>query len=410
MYKRIAIILVFIMLLQVSMVNAAANNQSQGNINPLAEEKIKQGTTLANQGKLEDALICFDEAIKIDSKDFYPYYLKALVLMDLSRKDDAIQALGKSIEMDNNSVRPIGVIEFANANPRFDAIRDSIVFKRNNTVGNTVGNINNFGFAAEQNGWIYYYNRENGGITRVNSKDTKIRIKEGNAWYINVVGGWVYYSEIAGALKKIRADGSEIVTLDEDGASGVCVVNDLIYYVGGGYGKECIYKMKTDGSSKTVICKDYARNLNIIGNTIYYANQNDKYKVYKVGIDGTGRTKLNEDSTNCLTVIDNRIYYVNTKDYCVYSTDLNGKNRVRINSIKTLFMNINNGWIYFTNFNDNGRLYKIKTDGTGLTKLNNSDSGQFSVVGDWIYYSNSDDKDSNFYRVKKDGTGESLVN
>lgn len=410
MYKRIALILVFLLLFQLGLVYADTSGQSQGDIKSQIDYNLKIGVSFIQLGKFDEAIKYFDESIRTVGSNCYAYYYKAIALMALGKKTEAAEALIKSVEADRNSAKPIGVIEYANAEPIFDAIRDCEVFKNNNTVGNTVGNLNNEGFAATQNGWIYYYNRENGGITRIDEKGSKIRLKNGNAWYINVVEGWVYFSEIVGSFNKIKTDGSREVILDEIGASYINVIGDWIYYTGGGYGKKCIYRMKTDGSSKTIVCKDDAVDLNIIGSTIYYANQKDNNKVYKVGIDGKGRVKINDDNTNCITVVDNRIFYVNTKDYCVYSTDLNGKNKIKVNNIKTLFMNINDGWIYFSNMNDMDKLYKIKPDGTGLTKLNDNKSGQFSIVGDWIYYTNGDDSNNNIFRIKKDGTNNTLVN
>jgi hypothetical protein len=66
-------------------------------------------------------------------------------------------------------------------------------------------------------------------------------------------------------------------------------------------------------------------------------------------------------------------------------------------------------WIYYNQSNLNPGLYKIKTDGTGKTKLSNNGAKSINVVGDWIYYSNGNDK-LKIYKIKTDGTGESKLN
>ena len=48
-------------------------------------------------------------------------------------------------------------------------------------------------------------------------------------------------------------------------------------------------------------------------------------------------------------------------------------------------------------------LYKIKTDGTGRTKIDNFNSNrrEINIVGDWIFYNNY----SQLFKIKTDGTG-----
>lgn len=57
-------------------------------------------------------------------------------------------------------------------------------------------------------------------------------------------------------------------------------------------------------------------------------------------------------------------------------------------------------WIYFSNTNASEKLYKMKTDGTGKTKLSDDRSHNINVVGDWVYYST----DKTIYKIKTDGT------
>jgi len=61
-------------------------------------------------------------------------------------------------------------------------------------------------------------------------------------------------------------------------------------------------------------------------------------------------------------------------------------------------------WIYYSNGDDDYKLYKIKTDGTGNIKLSDNNSLSIKVAGDWIYYTNSDDN-KKMYKTKTDGTG-----
>ena len=65
-------------------------------------------------------------------------------------------------------------------------------------------------------------------------------------------------------------------------------------------------------------------------------------------------------------------------------------------------------WVYYRNSNDNGSLYKIRTDGTEKTKLNSDDTLFINVIDDWVYYRNG--KNDSIYKVKTDGTNNILLN
>jgi len=99
--------------------------------------------------------------------------------------------------------------------------------------------------------------------------------------------------------------------------------------------------------------------------------------IYKVRKDGTQSTKL-------------------------LSVDkINGRTAMAIN------LNVLGEWIYYTvTYMDfelsphTEGIYKMKTDGTGQTKLSSDDVTQIVVIGEWIYYCIND----GFYKMKTDGT------
>ena len=77
-------------------------------------------------------------------------------------------------------------------------------------------------------------------------------------------------------------------------------------------------------------------------------------------------------------------------------------------------------WLYYRNTSYKYKLYKIRTDGSDKTKLNDDDSKYINVVGDWVYYSNcnwSEEKTryryNNYfytlYKIRTDGTGKQKV-
>jgi len=83
---------------------------------------------------------------------------------------------------------------------------------------------------------------------------------------------------------------------------------------------------------------------------------------------------------------------------------------------------IQGDWIYYVNDTDGGSIYKIRTDGSGRTKLNDDNSRNLNVVGDWIYYSNKEgegypravmlnpDYNYHLYKIRTDGSGRTRLN
>jgi len=59
-------------------------------------------------------------------------------------------------------------------------------------------------------------------------------------------------------------------------------------------------------------------------------------------------------------------------------------------------------WIYYGKLDDNAKIYKVKTDGSGKEKINDDMSLFISIAGNWIYYDNLDDHKA--YRIKTDGS------
>jgi len=57
-------------------------------------------------------------------------------------------------------------------------------------------------------------------------------------------------------------------------------------------------------------------------------------------------------------------------------------------------------WIYYSNEADGGKLYKSRTDGTGITKLRDERPAFINVVGDWVYYTGR----GGIHKVRTDGT------
>ncbi|EEG77266.1 M56 family metallopeptidase [Dethiobacter alkaliphilus] len=75
------------------------------------------------------------------------------------------------------------------------------------------------------------------------------------------------------------------------------------------------------------------------------------------------------------------------------------------------------GWIYYSNPQDEGRLYKKRTDGSEDTRLSNNSAMDINVVENWVYYNHSLNRNretrsmgGSVYRVRTDGSEEVRLN
>lgn len=69
---------------------------------------------------------------------------------------------------------------------------------------------------------------------------------------------------------------------------------------------------------------------------------------------------------------------------------------------------MHNSWIYYSNKADGYKLYKVKLDGTGRTKLTDKDEvSAITIVGDWVFFTRGlsvMSMDPSVYMMKQDGS------
>ncbi|GMQ56140.1 hypothetical protein AN1V17_05330 [Vallitalea sediminicola] len=105
-------------------------------------------------------------------------------------------------------------------------------------------------------------------------------------------------------------------------------------------------------------------------------------------------TSCNNDKKLKVTVVDNET--TNTK-----SADL-----------ESTISDINfNEWLYFGNPDDNYKIYRMKTDGTGLTKIADARFDGISNLENWIYFIDTNEKytPAKLARINWDGTGKEML-
>jgi len=305
-----------------------------------------------------------------------------------------------------------------------------------NQLGNTVSNLANGSFAIIQSDWIYYRGEDN-GIYKIRTDGTKqTQISELRHDYpIQVVGDWIYFvgsSEggVYEGLHRIRTNGNDIMPIytysDDDYSRDMFiqrfyVVGEWVYFImlEPQSGFEILYKIRTDGTNETLMIDGEYDSFSISDGWIYFKHYNTRYRMK---LDGSEREQLQplpQIKSNS-QIIGDWIYYVVLDDSWNYA----GLARVRIDGTEEMTIttnrvgefNVVGDWIYYSNISDNRALYKIRTDGTGNIKLDDTILyGAINIVGDWIYVQKTASginipQPPILHRIRTDGTDFQVVN
>lgn len=260
------------------------------------------------------------------------------------------------------------------------------------TVGNTSGNIRNGGKVALSDGWIYY-----GGykIYKCSGDFSEYTVvSDDGESGINVVGDWVYYccgSDFPNIKKdqqlyKVKTDGSQKKLISTDKCLYTNVKDDYVYYCNI-KDDSSIYKIKTDGTRKEKLSTNSGSDLFAVDDWLYYINKSDSNKICRISTDGTAEETVIDSPSSIFNIYHNRIYYVCETDNKLYSTSLDGSNQLTVSDDSCGELNVTDEWIYYANDSDEGKLYKIRHDGSGKEKLTDDEKTKIILVaGDWIIY------------------------
>ena len=182
-------------------------------------------------------------------------------------------------------------------------------------------------------------------------------------------------------------------------------------------GEYYLYKADKSGS-KEVIYSGNVKNINIDDGFLYFNKDDDYYNqgIYKIKNDGSnGKTLVNGINYLAQKSGDYIYYTTSFNDICRVKSDGSVKEEIYITDIDTRYIdniNISGEWIYFSSYYDTSEeltdrcIYKMKLDGSELTKVGQVDITKMNVSGEWIYYINAE----GLFKIKTDGSSnEKLV-
>lgn len=294
------------------------------------------------------------------------------------------------------------------------------VFKQEN-VGNSIGNIRNYGYAAKSGKWIYFISPSEDikqmGIFKIKQGDTEQKTKkelvkdEWSLLSLNVFKDYVYFiaelpetfsdeDEINNKIYRMKTDGTDLEVINDNEFSNDCteiyLINNWVYYIGTDYN---IYRMSLDGKNRELVLNNGTGYLGITEKYIIYNEKNGEntgFVTYVADIDGKNCKPIIEDTRlYSVNIIDNYVYYTNSeKNICRVRID--GNDQAVLYKETAYNMNVVGQNIYYLNYVDATNanytvcIYRVKTNGSTkepeVVKELEKQSSFIDVIDDWIVY------------------------
>ncbi|MFZ5351614.1 MAG: DUF5050 domain-containing protein, partial [Bacillota bacterium] len=194
-----------------------------------------------------------------------------------------------------------------------------------------------------------------------------------------------------------------------DGEWDYCWAGTTWYDFDGG--KLC--KMKPDGSSFQVLSEDIPCFINVVGDWLYYIKQNRAGEYYgeiiRLSKDGANRKELYAADCTNMTVVGEWIYFINVPEgNKIYKMKTDGSELAKLNDNESYDLQYEDGWLYYSG--------KVGEDKFPLYKMNIlentqpievlSDVKYFLINRGWIFYYNFGE---GMFKMKDDGTGKVSV-
>jgi len=212
-------------------------------------------------------------------------------------------------------------------------------------------------------------------------------------------GDWIYfhpYNFTGDNLYRMKKDGSQVTKLPAKASVGLNIVNGWIYSSGN---RMAYQRMKLDGTSKQSLGFRAERPV-IVNGWIYYLDM-EKVSLWKSSLDGKTKKRISNDNANNIQVLGDWIYYSNVSDGDkLYKIKTDGTGRTRLTKTSAVhFLLVNQDWVVYSYKQD---LYKIRTNGTDGSILSKDNPGSMNTDGKYVYYMNNDDNHA-LYRIRLDG-------
>jgi hypothetical protein len=139
-------------------------------------------------------------------------------------------------------------------------------------MGNTAGNLDQFGYAASADGWLYFNAGDALWKMRMDGTDRQ-QISALDADYINIIGDWVYFalteSGSDSGIYRVSTDGAkeqQLLPVELKYDTPLCACGEWLYYLEDGTNKLC--RLPLDGGKNEQIGDAACNNFFVDGGTL----------------------------------------------------------------------------------------------------------------------------------------------
>lgn len=256
------------------------------------------------------------------------------------------------------------------------------------TVGNTAGNLNNFGLYCESDGKIYFANAYDGYTMYqmdVNEENVK-KIVNAKVQYINAGGDYLYYYQVNSAAAL--------------GKGFALKVNGL-------------YRSEKNGKHAVCLSKNTIQNVTLVDNSLFYQQMVNGAKalyLYKIDTDKTKLEQVSDYLINPSSAANSTIYYNGTvEDHALYALDCNSLTSTKLLDENLWFPIIQNGYVYFIDLANNYRLCRFEISTGEVYALTTDRVDSYNMCDSYIYYQKNDSDSPALMRMALDGSNPEVV-
>jgi len=300
---------------------------------------------------------------------------------------------------------------------------ERIVLEESNpsNVGNTIGNLLNYGIITNDENNIYYTS-SNGAQVTLNKKNIDTGehqvIKNGLCLFLNVVGDFIYYVDDIDTIHRMDTNGIQDEKLSDIKVEFLFVFNDTIYALGGEDDKYIgnLYTMSVDGSDLNILLNKNVLQIYFCNNFLFYTTaQEGQTSLYKMDMEGNNRELiLQEVKMVNWFVYNDSIYYVSQggiKEVRKLAIDTKEDSLVyEINKeIPNGFFNADNNSVYFIATAPPSYTFLNLDTGDIKTSSFQDDFaiGLYTIGNKVFYYEKENEK---LYTMNIDGSGRKQFN
>lgn len=270
--------------------------------------------------------------------------------------------------------------------------------------GNSPSNLLAYGMAVEDEGYLYHIDKMmEGSIWKTSMADGSSELLlKGQYSFLNISGSHLFVFGLdEGGILDLNLDSKKTVMLKEGFFGGLVLQDEWLYYAGSSDGG--LYRMKYDGSEDTLIQEGIFDEYVIDGETIYFLTSDydeDGSYIYKIPLEGGTPEKCTPRTFGgFFTAAEGYIYYEPAEDgtFKFKRVRADGTDESVLLEKSISSPNVSGGWLYYytggraQDKSDLG-FYRIKLDGTEDTLLLQGVVGfDFNVAGDKVFFHTNDD-------------------